>query len=43
MANISKALVAGGLVILTGPLCLQALAQDYVDVEAEIALAFSRD
>ena len=35
MANISKALVAGGLVILTGPLCLQALAQDYVDVEAE--------
>jgi tol-pal system protein YbgF len=35
MVNRSKALVAGGLVILTGPLCLQALAQDYVDVEAE--------
>ena len=35
MANISKLLVAGGLVILTGPLCFLAQAQDYIDVEAE--------
>lgn len=31
----SKLLVAGGLVALTGPLSFLALAQDYVDVEAE--------
>ena len=31
----SKLLVAGGLVVLTGPLSFLALAQDYVDVEAE--------
>jgi tol-pal system protein YbgF len=37
MVNMSKVLVAGGLVILTGPLCLTAGAQDYVDVEAENA------
>jgi len=37
MVNMSKVLVAGGLVILTGPLCLTASAQDYVDVEAENA------
>lgn len=35
MANMSKWLVASGLVILTGPLCFMARAQDYVDVEAE--------
>jgi len=35
MVNVSKLLVAGGLVILTGPLCILAQAQDYVDVEAE--------
>lgn len=35
MANISKLLVISGLVLVTGPLSLQALAQDYVDVEAE--------
>jgi tol-pal system protein YbgF len=39
MQYISKALVAGGLVILTGPLCLMASAQSYVDVEAERAAA----
>ena len=39
MQAISKALVAGGLVILTGPLCFMAQAQDYVDVEAERAAA----
>lgn len=35
MADISKLLVASGLVFLTGPLCFMAQAQDYVDVEAE--------
>lgn len=35
MADMSKWLVASGLVILTGPLCFMAQAQDYVDVEAE--------
>lgn len=35
MADISKLLVASGLVIMTGPLCFMAQAQDYVDVEAE--------
>jgi tol-pal system protein YbgF len=39
MRYLSKALVAGGLVILTGPLCLTATAQTYVDVEAERAAA----
>jgi len=39
MQYISKALVAGGLVIMTGPLCFNALAQDFVDVEAERAAA----
>ena len=37
MVNMSKLLVASGLVILTGPLCFMAQAQDYVDVEAERA------
>jgi tol-pal system protein YbgF len=41
MQYISKALVAGGLVILTGPLCLMGHAQSYVDVEAERAAAQS--
>ncbi len=35
MTDMSKLLVASGLVILTGPLCFMAQAQDYVDVEAE--------
>ena len=35
MVNMSKLLVASGLVLVTGPLSFQALAQDYVDVEAE--------
>lgn len=39
MHYISKALVVGGLVILTSPLCIMAQAQDYVDVEAERAAA----
>ena len=37
MQYISKALVTGGLVIMTSPLCLLASAQSYVDVEAERA------
>jgi tol-pal system protein YbgF len=37
MGYLSKLLVAGGLVALTGPLCFQAAAQDYIDVEAERA------
>lgn len=37
MADMSKLLVASGLVFLTGPLCFMAQAQDYVDVEAERA------
>ncbi len=37
MHKLSKLFAACGLVILTGPLCLTALAQDYVDVEAERA------
>ena len=41
MRYLSKALVTGGLVILTGPLCLVATAQSYVDVEAERAAARS--
>lgn len=36
-----KALLASGLVILTGPFCYLSLAQDYVDVEAERAAAAS--
>ena len=39
MQYISRVLVAGGLVMLTGPLCFTAQAQDYVDVEAERAAA----
>jgi tol-pal system protein YbgF len=40
MHYISKTLVAGGLVILTGPFCLTAQAQQgYVDLEAEQAAA----
>ena len=39
MQGFSKALLASGLVILTGPLSL--MAQDYVDVEAERAAASS--
>ena len=39
MQYISKALVAGGLVMLTSPLCFMAQAQGYVDVEAERAAA----
>lgn len=35
MASISKLLAASGLVLVAGPLSFQALAQDYVDVEAE--------
>ncbi len=35
MANISKMLVASGLVLVTSPFCFTACAQDYVDVEAE--------
>jgi tol-pal system protein YbgF len=37
MADMSKLLVASGLVIMTSPLCFVAQAQDYVDVEAERA------
>ena len=37
--SVSKALVACGLVILTGPLCFTSAAQSYVDVEAERAAA----
>jgi len=35
--RISKLLAASGLAILAGPFCLSALAQSYVDVEAERA------
>jgi tol-pal system protein YbgF len=38
-SSLSKALVASGLVILTGPLCLLVSAQSYVDLEAERAAA----
>lgn len=41
MAFSRKALLASGLVILTGPFCYLSLAQDYVDVEAERAAAVS--
>jgi tol-pal system protein YbgF len=37
MYGIGKALVVGGLVILTGPLCVSVQSQDYVDVEGERA------
>jgi tol-pal system protein YbgF len=37
MGGFRKILKTGGLVLLVGPLSLQALAQDYVDVEAERA------
>lgn len=36
---VSRSLAACGLVIMTGPLCLMACAQTYVDVEAERAAA----
>ena len=39
MGFISKALVASGLVVVTGPLSFMAAAQDYVDVEGEKAKA----
>ena len=39
MRAISKLFAAGGLVILTGPLCMLAHGQGYVDVEAERAAA----
>ncbi len=41
MRYLSKVLAAGGLVLVTGPLCLLASAQTYVDVEAERAAASS--
>ena len=41
MQYLSRALVTGGLVILTGPFCLLASGQTYVDVEAERAAAAS--
>jgi len=37
MAILARLLVLGGLVVMTGPLCFQAAAQGYVDVEAERA------
>ncbi|MDZ7783783.1 MAG: hypothetical protein U5K56_12880 [Halioglobus sp.] len=38
MRYLSKLLVAGGLVLVTGPFCFMAPAQDgYVDLEAEAA------
>jgi tol-pal system protein YbgF len=41
MQYLSKALLASGLVLMTGPLSLVAQAQDYVDVEAERAATAS--
>jgi tol-pal system protein YbgF len=44
MQVLTKALVVSGLVLMTGPLCFVAQAQDYVDVEAErAATATSRN
>ncbi len=37
MQYLSKVLLAGGLVVMTGPFSFMAHAQDYVDVEAERA------
>ena len=37
MGGIRRAIVTGGLVVLTGPLSLALAAQEYVDVEAERA------
>ncbi len=37
MVNMSKLLIASGLVIVTSPFCFMAQGQDYVDVEAERA------
>ena len=37
MGYLDKLLVAGGLVVMTGPLCIGIAAQDYVDLEAERA------
>jgi tol-pal system protein YbgF len=42
MGSLGKILVAGGLVLVTGPLSLSAVAQGYVDVEAERAAAKRR-
>jgi len=39
MDKLSKLFAASGLVILTGPLCIMAQAQGYVDLEAERAAA----
>lgn len=39
MHTLSKLFAASGLVILTGPLCITAQAQGYVDLEAERAAA----
>lgn len=39
MHYMSKMLVASGLAFMAGPFCLKALAQGYVDVEAERAAA----
>ena len=39
MHTLSKLFAASGLVILTGPLCIMAQAQGYVDLEAERAAA----
>lgn len=41
MQYLSKVLVTSGLVILTGPFCLLASGQTYIDVEAERAAAAS--
>ncbi|MEJ2533617.1 MAG: tol-pal system protein YbgF [Halioglobus sp.] len=43
MSRSRKALLTCGLVIMTGPLCLLATGQDYVDVEAERAARAARD
>ena len=37
MGTLQNTLLAGGLVIVTSPLCFIASAQNYVDVEAERA------
>ena len=42
MQYMSKMLVASGLAFMAGPFCLKAMAQGYVDVEAERAAAKSQ-
>ena len=42
MQVLKKTLVAGGLVLVTGPFCFMSQAQDYVDVEAERAASRSQ-